>query len=472
MHSVANSISNHPENIELLPYIACNILNVLAADVVTIYEYDSPKKEFKSNPYIAGKLKRRDKMDNKVDDTTVPLKLFSDNEIFKDDPFLPVESKEEYHIFKESKFAKREKIDSVGCVKLEINSIPVGLMFINYRRPHIFSDEEKDLIKTLASSSALAIKNKLDLNSWLSVIDIERQIITTLDRDKLLGLIIKKAVKITNADVGEIRLIEKRGTLAVATNYPNNLSYDKQYEDISIEQGITGLVVKEKMSKIINNIDKNENYIRYCLEFKINSELCVPIIYVDNTIIGILNVESTKVNNFSEKHRLLLEAIANQAAIALHNTATNKKLIAREEMATLGRLSSSLIHKLENNLSLIKTLCQRFAQGLINEEDTIMKLADSIIEEIQGWKELINKKTIQSVYVVWEINQAIIEIGSESFKNIKLIINPSLSDSSISDLQVDGDKLQIREILSNVIKNAQESIEQKKYTIWNNNDQL
>ncbi len=454
LHSVAQSIVNPPENADLLRYIAWNILNVLAADVITIYEYIWAEQKFVQPPYIAGQLQAEDRMYYDVPNHSVPFQMIDKDE----DVYLY--SLNENSIFKDSKFSKREKIRSVACIKLKVSDIRVGIMFINYRRYHYFSPEEKQLIKTLAFSSALAIKNNRSLAAWLATSnDLERQIITTLDRNKLLKLIVERAVKITNADVGDILLLDKIDKkVSVATSHPDNLPYNRNYEHLDIGQGITGWVAKNRKSRIVNNVDEDEDYKRFYLEPIMNSELCVPIIYSDNTIIGVLNVESRNVNNFSNKHQLLLETLANQAAIALHNTATNKKLIATEKIATFGDLSGSLIHRLPKKLGAIK----RYSQKILEESshqiaNDILNLADSIINEMSVWRNRVEEKP-QSVFVVLEILEALDNI--EFPKNIEIILN-----FSEKYLEVWGGKIQIRDIFANLIQNSKEAIEAKNTSL-------
>jgi len=48
------------------------------------------------------------------------------------------------------------------------------------------------------------------------------------------------------------------------------------------------------------------------------SELCVPLRY-DNEVIGILDIQSDKINEFSEDDQLIFEAVADNIAIAIHN---------------------------------------------------------------------------------------------------------------------------------------------------------
>lgn len=109
-------------------------------------------------------------------------------------------------IFSNSFFRQREKLQSVAGILLKVDKDIVGVMFINYRRIHSFSHEEKQIINSLVSSAASAIKNQ----RWLQTLDsIEREIITTLERQKVWEIIVQKAVQNTGADVGLISIHER-----------------------------------------------------------------------------------------------------------------------------------------------------------------------------------------------------------------------------------------------------------------------
>jgi len=57
LHHVAQDLVRRPEDAELLRRIAWNTLNILAADVVTIYEYIETERQFVIPPHIAGRLR-------------------------------------------------------------------------------------------------------------------------------------------------------------------------------------------------------------------------------------------------------------------------------------------------------------------------------------------------------------------------------------------------------------------------------
>jgi diguanylate cyclase (GGDEF)-like protein len=81
--------------------------------------------------------------------------------------------------------------------------------------------------------------------------------------------------------------------------------------------GITGWVAKTGIAQIINNVSKDSRYVQGVI--KANSELAIPIKFGYDNILGVLDVESEKLNAFTHNDLELLNLIANQLGIALMN---------------------------------------------------------------------------------------------------------------------------------------------------------
>ena len=187
VHAIAQSFTHVQDPGELLPNVAWHTLNVLAADIVTIYEYVQTEHRFLVPPAIAGRLKVK-QAHKDILRHNVPFKLIEHGENI----YIPSLDKEK-SFFEGSPFSQRQGIQSVAGILLEVGSEIVGVMFINYRRPHWFSDDEVKIIETLASSAAIAIKNQGKL--------VRAQAMATL------GDLAAPMVHKINNDMGAIRVV-------------------------------------------------------------------------------------------------------------------------------------------------------------------------------------------------------------------------------------------------------------------------
>lgn len=171
IQSIAASLAQHPASPFLLQEIAGAALNILAADIVSVYEYDQQKKRLISGrPTTAGRLIEPDLVTADVDEISAPaLLLKSPENIYADDAEHNsiLAAKRNSGQFARS-FVARERIKSTAALILtggtseergEPNNEILGLMFVNYRSSHHFTVEDRRVAETLASTAAIAIRN-------------------------------------------------------------------------------------------------------------------------------------------------------------------------------------------------------------------------------------------------------------------------------------------------------------------------
>lgn len=446
LHSVTQSISQIPENGDLLSYIAWNTLNVLAADVVTIYAYLQSERKFLTPPSIAGWLKVEEKMRGALYKENVPFSLIElEQNIY-------VSAIPEMGVFKDSSFAKRESIKSVAGILLRVDEDVVGVMFINYRRSHNFSIEEKQIIQTLTSSAAIAIKNQ----RWLNTLNnIEREIITTLEIDKLLNLIVQRAVLITGADLGVVRRLEPISQDLIAqARYPTDEPIDQVWTRISIGEGIEGRVAQHRKPELVENVQTNPRYVSYFTNTL--SEICVPLLGRDSEefgVIGVLNVESRK-KAFNQRDLKKLEVLADLAVIAIQNAESKKKLAKMEVMATLGELTSQLLHRMNNDVGASKVLLREIVAKLDKGDiesskggaEQTLQLVNRISQNLGGLKNWQQEKP-KLVDLNQTVSKALSQIRISHEYQLKVDLPPHLPKVFCGEQQLLG-------VFHNIIQNA------------------
>jgi sigma-B regulation protein RsbU (phosphoserine phosphatase) len=84
-------------------------------------------------------------------------------------------------------------------------------------------------------------------------------------------------------------------------------------------QGIIPLVARDGQTILVRDVRKDKRYRSVpLLPETTRSELCVPLIYRDE-VVGVLDIQSDKVNAFSQDDRMIFEAVADNIATAIHN---------------------------------------------------------------------------------------------------------------------------------------------------------
>jgi GAF domain-containing protein len=388
----------------LLFHIAGSVLNILGADVVTIYEYLQPMELFLTPPDRAGRLREERKMTTAVGPEDTPLLIIKhciDKGIKSvyaiDSATHPVINPTDRRrpLEKGESFVKREKIRSSAGILLVAGRKPdeggeeekeiVGVMFINYRRTNRFTPDEKRLIETLASAAAVAIKNRRLLEAFIAT---DRELLTAQTSDEVFAHIVERARVLTGAQVGELFLIDPvTGVLRSRALSPMAESDGPTAE---LRRTFACQVVSEADATLGQTLGTD------------GSALGVPLSDGTGAILGVFAVFNSRPNAFHLRNRTLLEALAVPAVLALQNDETRKRLRAAGDFATLGWLSTTVLHDVRGDFGSIRLwahdLRQKFpCQPAVinpNRADRILRLGKQTSERIRDYAEQVSESVL------------------------------------------------------------------------------
>jgi signal transduction histidine kinase len=152
---------------DVLHMVATQARSVLNADLVTLYQYETGSKEFLvegTGPTIAGKVNYEAPMKTRIYPDDVAWKIVDQGKsrfftYAEEEEFLTGFVPEREGQEERPRFAAREKIKSVAALVLHSGEEIVGVMFVNYRQPHEFTDNEKRILETFVNYAAIAIQN-------------------------------------------------------------------------------------------------------------------------------------------------------------------------------------------------------------------------------------------------------------------------------------------------------------------------
>nr|NQU90397.1 PAS domain S-box protein [Bacteroidota bacterium] len=258
---------------------------------------------------------------------------------------------------------------------------------------------------------------------------------------------------------------------------------------IKVGDGIVGWVALHGKSVMLGDVTKDSRY--YSLRDNIHSELCVPL-RVNKRIIGVVNIETSKLNAYTEIDKLVLETIAAQIAIAIQNSSMYKKVkeyivelenqinerkkveldlkVALDKATESDRLKSAFLatmsHELRTPLNAIIGFSDLICEGLSGEEiigyneivnssgNHLLSLVEDIfdITLIESGEAKIIKEIFRLHAVLNDI-QEIVKIEQQKINkgNITLSL-VTLSDSE--NLFINTDPSRLKQILFNLLKNA------------------
>jgi phosphoserine phosphatase RsbU/P len=144
----------------------------------------------------------------------------------------------------------------------------------------------------------------------------------TLDLDRLLanvGSIVKEVIP---HDLFAILLYnEKAGGLRIRYSVGHRPEITSLV--IPLGEGITGVAGATRQPILVNDVRADDRYL-VALD-AVRAELAVPML-ARGKLVGILDVQSTKINAFSEQDRALLTLIASRIAVSIENARLHRRV--------------------------------------------------------------------------------------------------------------------------------------------------
>ncbi|MDX1521374.1 MAG: GAF domain-containing sensor histidine kinase, partial [Anaerolineae bacterium] len=129
-------------------------VGVVGCDVVTLYVYDPDEKKLGYPPTMIG-VRHEDRA---LQLPQVPVGSIVRKMLEEEQPYIVEEASIDQH-FKDLRFTREEGIEACVAIPLKAGTERVGVMFVNYRRRHRFTDDELTNMKLFAYQAAVAIRN-------------------------------------------------------------------------------------------------------------------------------------------------------------------------------------------------------------------------------------------------------------------------------------------------------------------------
>ncbi|HTP09492.1 MAG TPA: response regulator, partial [Anaerolineae bacterium] len=232
------------------------------------------------------------------------------------------------------------------------------VMLMSMREPYDFTEQEIRRYRTLAGQAAVALENRrlfqdvqARVNELTILTRIGRRLASTLDLDEILASVIDESFNATKATNGGILLYnERENALEVRTLRGFAPEIEARYAShiIHAGEGLVGRVLNTGEAVLVNDVTQEPDYQE--IESHTRSELILPV-RQGGLLLGVLNLESPLANAFSESELRLLEAMADQAAVAITNArAYEAERQAVERMREVDRLKTQFLANMSHEL--------------------------------------------------------------------------------------------------------------------------
>jgi len=233
-------------------------------------------------------------------------------------------------------------IDATGesrselAIPLIANNRTIGVLDVQSRHPAHFNDGHQRIMTFLAGHLANAIENarlyenlREQTRSLSLLHEAGRELTSILELEPIMGKMAELVRRLVDYQVFSLMLWDEDRRLLVNAF---SLKFDERYTnktDFPLGYGVTGTAAALRQSLRLPNVHLDPRFIRCDHQVEVRSELAVPLVFKDR-LIGVLDLESSEYNAFTERHEQMLSTMASYLAIAIENARLYKQ-VRRDE---------------------------------------------------------------------------------------------------------------------------------------------
>jgi len=212
---------------------------------------------------------------------------------------------------------------------------------------------------------------------------VDLALTSSLHLDRVLGLILEKAVGLVGAEHGSLRLLSASGELELRSYLGEDWTPAARAQTFRIGQGITGWVAQQGRPYLC--LDAHNDPLNIVLFEQMRSGVAVPLLASEAgpgpspAVLGVLLLESSQPAAFDDQDAELLEALAQQAVIAIHNATQHQELqrlhrglqdeqerrIAAEKWTVMGQTAAALAHRINNLIGVVPASAAEVRRTLV-----------------------------------------------------------------------------------------------------------
>lgn len=154
--------------------------------------------------------------------------------------------------------------------------------------------------------------------------DISQAITSDLFLEDLFKLIVMVTAKVTGVEICSLWLVDQNENPPLI-RLKATQSFEPEYvkdRALRLHEGVVGYVVSTQRPYIIDDVLKNDRFKEKEMASKLGlvSMVGIPLQGKEEKVMGVLNCFTSKPHIFTETDINMLTAVANQAAVAIHNT--------------------------------------------------------------------------------------------------------------------------------------------------------
>lgn len=270
----------------------------------------------------------------------------------------------------------------------------VGVINVQHKRPRRYRPDELALLSTIANQVGGAIENARlyeEMKRKALQLDTLSQVSETVASNRLIEdifqLIVAMTAQMMNSKICSIMLLDPpTGELRIVATQSLSEQYRRK-PNLKVGQSISGRALQERRPIIVPDVTMERDYMYTEIAKRegLCSLLSVPMMIRDKAV-GVINSYTSVPHVFTHEEVKVMQAIANQAAIAIEHTTLMEKSFEMQEALAVRKL----VERAKGYLMRSKKLSEEEAFRLIQRQSmdlrkSMREIAEAILlaEEIE-----------------------------------------------------------------------------------------
>jgi sigma-B regulation protein RsbU (phosphoserine phosphatase) len=231
--------------------------------------------------------------------------------------------------------ASGAKILSELAVPLIVKGRTIGVIDVEASESNFFSEEHRSVLMLIASRVAIGVENARlytrvarQAKQLVLLNEISRDLTSILNLDQLFKRVGDLLLRLIDYQMFSILLLNAKRT---KLQHRFSLRFNENVQikhDVSLGHGLVGYAAERNQTIVVPDVTQDKRY--FPLNPETMSELCVPLVY-KGEVIGVLDLEHTRLSYFTEEHARMVKTLAAQIAISIENARLYEKIERQEQ---------------------------------------------------------------------------------------------------------------------------------------------
>ncbi len=272
----------------------------------------------------------------------------------------------------------KEELLSVAVLPIHHDGKVIAGLNMASRTSSEISDSTKNMLEMIAAQIGSAFsraqaEDKLAqrVNQLKLINDIGEKIAAVLD----LGSVLTRTSQLIQESFGyqhvALFLINQQKDAVVMKTIAGEFQHTFPINhQLSVGQGLVGTAVLKNETQLANNVEDDPRYVNlFPDKLQTCSEISVPI-HIGQDVLGVIDAQSTIPHAFDEDDIIVMETLADQVAVAIHNA--NLHTEVREELFERRRIEDALRESEEKFRNIVEASPMGMFMFQLDEDDQLI----------------------------------------------------------------------------------------------------